>query len=170
MLTELMPPEFENVFLTFSARTSANQTQDIIDGKMDKRRKGVYGPPTGKKYVIFVDDLNMPQREKYFAQPPIEILRQWMDHDGWYERRPPCSFRKIIDSQVCLAAAHVSPALSFHATFARVSLLHFFSVENRLARCSCTPQPHLAVGNCEVGLQSECDANTEHLQPLVATA
>ncbi len=34
-----MPDEVMPVFMTFSARTSANQTQDIIDSKMDKRRK-----------------------------------------------------------------------------------------------------------------------------------
>ena len=87
------------IFVTFSARTSANQTQDMLDAKMDKRRKGVFGPPSGKKYIIHIDDLNMPQREKYFAQPPIELIRQWMDHGGWYERKPPCNFRNTIDVQ-----------------------------------------------------------------------
>ncbi|XP_010777541.1 dynein heavy chain 1, axonemal-like [Notothenia coriiceps] len=39
----------------------------------------------------------MPMLETYGAQPPIELLRQWMDHGGWYDRKQIGTFRQIVD-------------------------------------------------------------------------
>jgi dynein heavy chain len=93
-----MPDKYIPITITFSAQTGCNLTQDSIDGKLEKRKKGVFGPTAGKRFFIYVDDLNMPQREEYGAQPPIEILRQWMDQGGWYDRQA-LIFRRVIDCQ-----------------------------------------------------------------------
>ncbi|ESO89348.1 hypothetical protein LOTGIDRAFT_210379 [Lottia gigantea] len=96
-LSRNMPKEYIPDLIVFSAKTSANQTQDLIDGKLDKRRKGVFGPPLGKYFIFFIDDLNMPALEVYGAQPPIELIRQWADFKGWYDRKAIGEFRQLVD-------------------------------------------------------------------------
>ncbi|CAE6938378.1 DNAH1 [Symbiodinium sp. CCMP2592] len=105
-LQKQAPEHFQGVFVNFSAQTHVNQFQDLIDSKLEKRRRGVYGPPAGKKMVLFVDDLNMPQKEYYGAQPPIELLRQWHDHGGWYNRK---ELKKFDITDMIMASAMGPP-------------------------------------------------------------
>jgi ATP-dependent protease Clp ATPase subunit len=101
LLTKEMPDEYQSLVITFSAQTSANQTQDALDEKFEKRARGVFGPAPGKRFIIFVDDLNMPKKEFYGAQPPIELLRQFLDQGGWYDLKDnKHPFRNIIDTML----------------------------------------------------------------------
>ena len=78
--------EWVPVTMNFSAQTSSLRTQVTIESKLERKRKTVLGAPPGKKLVLFVDDLNMPKLEEYGAQPPIELLRQFQDFKGFYDR------------------------------------------------------------------------------------
>lgn len=72
--------------------------------KLKKRVKDTFGPAKyGVKMVVFVDDMNMPKPEKYKAQPPIEILRQFVDSGGWYDRKDRHPFINIVDTMLVCA-------------------------------------------------------------------
>uniref|UniRef100_A0A8C4HQX9 AAA+ ATPase domain-containing protein n=1 Tax=Dicentrarchus labrax TaxID=13489 RepID=A0A8C4HQX9_DICLA len=94
------------VYINFSAQTSSARTQEIIESKLEKKRKNILGAPGNKKLVVFVDDLNMPKLDSYGSQPPIELLRQFQDFSGFYDRHK--FFWKEIQ-EMTIAAACAPP-------------------------------------------------------------
>ncbi|RXN25582.1 dynein heavy chain axonemal [Labeo rohita] len=92
------------VYINFSAQTSSARTQEIIESKLEKKRKNILGAPANKKIVVFVDDLNMPKLDSYGSQPPIELLRQFQDFHGFYDREK-FFWKEIHDMTIAAACA-----------------------------------------------------------------
>lgn len=85
LMNKLNPELYETGFITFTVMITANQTQEQIIAKLQKWKRGIYGPPKGMQSVLFVDDMNMPVKEIYGAQPPLELLRQFFDYGHVYD-------------------------------------------------------------------------------------
>jgi dynein heavy chain len=49
--------------------------QRFLESKLEKQRKGVFGPKSGKSLLMFIDDMGMPARQMYGAQPTLELVR-----------------------------------------------------------------------------------------------
>lgn len=63
------------VIMNYSAQTNSGQTQEILELKLEKKKRALLGAPVGKRVCVFVDDVNMPKLDTYGSQPPIELLR-----------------------------------------------------------------------------------------------
>lgn len=92
--------------MSYSAQTKPRSLNEQFELKLEKKRKNLLGPPTGKRMLFFVDDLNMPALEIYGAQPPNELLRQVVDQGGFYDTSK-MFFKNVKD--VVFAAACAPP-------------------------------------------------------------
>lgn len=91
-------PKYKCSSIVFSNNSTADKIQHYIDSRLERRRKGVFGPPFTQKYVFFIDDLMMPFKDDYGIQSANELLRQWFDFSGWYDHKT-LDFKKIEDIQ-----------------------------------------------------------------------
>lgn len=84
-LHDVMAGRPEHVVLNCSARTGSREAQELLEANLVKRG-GKLGPPAGHQLVLFVDDINLPERQQYGAQPPLEMLRLLLDRQGLFVR------------------------------------------------------------------------------------
>ena len=99
-LKALDPSKNSVLNINFSSRTSSADVQRAIEDAIEKRTKDTYGPPMGKRLVVFIDDLNMPRVDLYGTQQPIALLKLFIEKRGLYDRGKELNWKNVRDVQV----------------------------------------------------------------------
>ncbi|XP_006894689.1 PREDICTED: dynein heavy chain 10, axonemal [Elephantulus edwardii] len=88
-----------NIVLTvnFSSRTTSLDIQRNLEASVEKRTKDTYGPPTGKRLLVFMDDMNMPKVDEYGTQQPIALLKLLLEKGYLYDRGKELNCKSIRD-------------------------------------------------------------------------
>ena len=128
--------EWTFIRMNFSAQTSSKEIQSGLENKLEQERgkKFLWGQG-GKKCLIYIDDINMPEPNEWGAHPPIELLRQYLDQGGWYDR-PNFFWKHISNTNMVVAGG---PPFGGRSLLTDRFTRHFTLV--------CFPQPNKQVLN-----------------------
>ncbi|NXE83161.1 DYH17 protein, partial [Cochlearius cochlearius] len=85
-LEALSADEYLVQFVPFNFYTTSAMLQAVLEKPLEKKSGRNYGPPGTKRLVYFIDDMNMPEVDKYGTVAPHTLIRQHMDHGHWYDR------------------------------------------------------------------------------------
>ena len=112
-------------------QTSSANVQDVIESRVEKRTKGVYVPLGSKKLITFMDDFNMPAKDTFGSQPPLELIRLWIDYGFWYNRSNQTTLKILVG--LCVQRCSLVPVQVELEAFLRLvlsphSLCRFFYV------------------------------------------
>ncbi|XP_077418138.1 dynein axonemal heavy chain 10-like isoform X2 [Vanacampus margaritifer] len=88
-----------NITLTInlSSRTTSMDLQRNLEANVEKRTKEIYGPPMGKRLLVYIDDMNMPKVDSYGTQQPIALLKLLLDRGGIYDRGKELTYKTLKD-------------------------------------------------------------------------
>ncbi|KAM7539583.1 hypothetical protein Aperf_G00000039574 [Anoplocephala perfoliata] len=83
---------------SFSFRTVAKDLFNCLDANLEKRSKSLYGPVAGKRLLLFVDDIHMPEIDPYGTQQPLAFLKLLLTNQGFYDRSSSdLKWRRVCD-------------------------------------------------------------------------
>ncbi|XP_036352277.2 dynein axonemal heavy chain 10 [Ochotona princeps] len=85
------------LIVNFSSRTTSMDIQRNLEASVEKRTKDTYGPPMGKRLLVFMDDMNMPKVDEYGTQQPIALLKLLLEKGYLYDRGKELNCKNIRD-------------------------------------------------------------------------
>ncbi|XP_054249766.1 dynein axonemal heavy chain 17 [Indicator indicator] len=85
-LEALSTDEYLVQSVPFNFYTTSAMLQAVLEKPLEKKSGRNYGPPGTKRLIYFIDDMNMPEVDKYGTVAPHTLIRQHMDHGHWYDR------------------------------------------------------------------------------------
>jgi dynein heavy chain len=87
MLGNCSPEAHIHTTVNMNFYTSAAVLLTSLEAPLQKRTGSTFGPPGGAKMIYFIDDLNLPEVDKYGTQSSIALLRQHIDYGHWYDQQ-----------------------------------------------------------------------------------
>ncbi|XP_016158228.1 PREDICTED: dynein heavy chain 17, axonemal isoform X1 [Ficedula albicollis] len=101
--------------------TTSAMLQGVLEKPLEKKSGRIYGPPGTKRLIYFIDDMNMPEVDKYGTVAPHTLIRQHLDHGHWYDRNK----LTLKDIRNCQYVACMNPTAGS------------FTIDSRLQRHFC---------------------------------
>ena len=94
--------------INFSSATLPVHFQTSIESVCDTKIRKGFGPKDGKKMTVFIDDLSMPEKNKWGDQITLEIVRELVEDSGFYrlEKNERGNFKFIENLQFIAAMGH----------------------------------------------------------------
>jgi len=131
-LNKLDPSSFLFKSSNFSAKTTSKNVYDTLKASIFKN--GNFQPPSGKKFIYFIDDINLPQLDQYGSQQPIEFVRQLIDLKTFYDdKKMQKKIKDVIFMSACAPPSggrnKVTPRLFRHFNIIWMTELSFESMK-----------------------------------------
>jgi len=116
-------PEDDKLSITINMNfySTSFATMASLEAPLQKRTGSTFGPPGSSSMIYFVDDLNLPEVDKYNTQSAIALIRQHLDYQHWYDPNK-LSLKSVVSCQYITAlnptagSFVVNPRLQRHFT------------------------------------------------------